>query len=145
MPSSDQIDWTSIPSEERTRVAIAIAHGACTRPPNGVRMQTRQSPISSRKRSTTIVRSDGTAPVAFWVADLFIDYVGYQWLPRALSAWFARLLSLAKSCKVTLADVSANKATATLLWYTSRRGPVSAKVMAAKAPAWCCDRSAPDC
>ena len=42
----------------------AIAQGACTRPPNGVRTQTRQSPISSRKRSTTIERSDGTTPVA---------------------------------------------------------------------------------
>ena len=39
---------------------IAIAHGACTRPPNGERMHTRQSPISSRKRSTTIVLSVGT-------------------------------------------------------------------------------------
>ena len=52
------------PSASRRRAAIAIAHGACTRPPNGVRMQTRQSPISSRNRSTTIVRSEGTAPVA---------------------------------------------------------------------------------
>ena len=64
MPSSDQIDWASSPSESRSRAAAAIAHGACTRAPNGVRMQTRQSPISSRKRSTTTVRSDGIAPVA---------------------------------------------------------------------------------
>ena len=32
--------------------------------PNGERTQTRQSPSSSRKRSTTIVRSSGTAPAA---------------------------------------------------------------------------------
>ena len=64
MPSSDQIDCASSPSESRSRAAAAIAHGACTRAPNGVRMQTRQSPISSRKRSTTIVRSVGMAPVA---------------------------------------------------------------------------------
>ena len=64
IPSSDQIDCASTPSDSRSRAAIAIAHGACTRLPNGVRMQTRQSPISSRNRSTTIVRSDGTAPVA---------------------------------------------------------------------------------
>ncbi len=64
MPSSDQIDCTSTPSDSRSRAATAIAHGACTRPPNGVRMQMRQSPISSRKRSTTTVRSDGTTPVA---------------------------------------------------------------------------------
>ena len=38
--------------------------GACTRWPNGDRMQMRQSPSSSRNRSTTIVRSSGTAPVA---------------------------------------------------------------------------------
>ena len=54
MPSSDQIDCASIPRESRSRAPTAIAHGACTRAPNGVRMQTRQSPISSRKRSTTI-------------------------------------------------------------------------------------------
>ena len=64
IPSSDQIAWLSSPSASRKRAWIAIAHGACTRAPNGVRMQIRQSPISSRKRSTTTVRSDGTAPVA---------------------------------------------------------------------------------
>ncbi len=64
MPSSDQIDCTSTPSESRSRAPTAIAHGACTRAPNGVRMQMRQSPISSRNRSTTTARSDGTTPVA---------------------------------------------------------------------------------
>ena len=43
---------------------MAIAHGACTGVPNGLSTHTRQSPISSRKRSTTIVRSSGTTPVA---------------------------------------------------------------------------------
>ena len=62
IPSSDQIDCTSSPSASRSRAPSAIAHGACTRAPNGVRMHRRQSPISSRKRSTTIVRSDGTTP-----------------------------------------------------------------------------------
>src|ERR687895_639178 len=64
IPSSDQSADTSSPSESRIRAPRASAQGACTRPPNGVRMQTRQSPISSRKRSTTTVRSEGTAPVA---------------------------------------------------------------------------------
>ena len=64
IPSSDQIDCASSPSESRSRAVSAIPQGACTRPPNGVRMQTRQSPISSRKRSTTIARSEGTTPVA---------------------------------------------------------------------------------
>ncbi len=52
----------SRPSASRRRAPSAIAQGACTRAPKGVRMHTRQSPISSRKRSTTIVRSDGTTP-----------------------------------------------------------------------------------
>ncbi len=43
---------------------MAIAHGAWTGVPNGLSTQMRQSPISSRKRSTTIVRSSGTTPVA---------------------------------------------------------------------------------
>ena len=64
IPSSDQSDCTSRSSESRSRARSAIAQGACTRPPNGERMHTRQSPISSRKRSTTTVVSDGTTPVA---------------------------------------------------------------------------------
>ena len=46
------------------RRSMAIAHGAWTGVPNGLSTQMRQSPISSRKRSTTIVRSSGTTPVA---------------------------------------------------------------------------------
>ena len=72
---------------ERRRAAArasAIAHGACTRAPNGVRMQTRQSPISSRKRSTTTVRSDGTAPVA---ACLLAQVREQVRAPRARRAW----------------------------------------------------------
>ena len=46
------------------RRSIAIAQGAWTGVPNGLSRHTRQSPISSRKRSTTIVRSSGTTPVA---------------------------------------------------------------------------------
>ena len=48
----------------RSLAPIASAHGAWTFPPKGLRRHTRQSPISSRYRSTTIVRSSGTAPVA---------------------------------------------------------------------------------
>ena len=80
IPSSDQSDCASSPSASRSRIPIAIAHGACTRAPNGVSRQTRQSPISSRKRSTTTVRSDGTAPVAFC------------WSPRNVSRFSRRLL-----------------------------------------------------
>ena len=44
--------------------ATAIAHGAWIRPPRGERTQTRQSPSSSRTRSTRIVEASGTARVA---------------------------------------------------------------------------------
>jgi hypothetical protein len=63
MPSSDQIDCTSTPWRSRIRDSMAIDHGAWTRPPKGVRRATRQSPSSSWKRSITIVRSVGSAPV----------------------------------------------------------------------------------
>src|SRR6201999_3348780 len=43
---------------------MARAHGACTRSPYGECSTTRQSPSSSRNRSTTSVRSSGTCPVA---------------------------------------------------------------------------------
>ena len=46
------------------RAESASPHAAWTRPPNGDSTHTRQSPISSRKRSITIVRSLGTTRVA---------------------------------------------------------------------------------
>ncbi len=64
MPSSPHIDSTGMSNRSISRRSIAIAHGACTGVPNGLRMQMRQSPISSWNRSTTTVRSSGTAPVA---------------------------------------------------------------------------------
>ena len=64
MPSSAHVASTSMPSASLIRSSIAIAQGACTRPPNGDSTHTRQSPISSRNRSITIVRSSGTTPVA---------------------------------------------------------------------------------
>ena len=64
MPSSVYIVWTSRPSRSRTRASMAWAHGAWTCAPNGEWMHTRQSPSSSRKRSTTMVRSSGSTPVA---------------------------------------------------------------------------------
>ena len=64
IPSSDQMLATSAPSRSRRRASIAIAQGAWTRPPNGVRSTSRQSPSSSRKRSTTTRRSVGRAPAA---------------------------------------------------------------------------------
>ncbi len=44
--------------------AAAMDHGALTRAPNGDSTAIRQSPISSRNRSATTVRSLGTVPVA---------------------------------------------------------------------------------
>ena len=64
MPSSDQIVWTSSPSRSWSLASSAIVHGAWTRPPNGVSTTSRQSPSSSRNRSTTIRRSVGRTPVA---------------------------------------------------------------------------------
>ena len=64
IPSSDQIASDSRPSSSRIRALSASAHAAWTRPPYGESTQTRQSPISSRKRSMTIVRSLGTTRVA---------------------------------------------------------------------------------
>ena len=63
MPSSLHIVSTGMSKRSISRRSMAIAHGACTGVPNGLRMHTRQSPISSRKRSTTMVRSSGTTPV----------------------------------------------------------------------------------
>ena len=64
MPSSVQSARAAMPRRSCSRASSASASGAWTLPPNGVWMQTRQSPTSSRKRSTTMVRSSGTAPVA---------------------------------------------------------------------------------
>jgi hypothetical protein len=55
IPSSDQMTSTSVPNRSRSVWVTAIAHGACTRAPSGESTTTLQSPISSRKRSTTIV------------------------------------------------------------------------------------------
>ena len=59
IPSSDQIVWTSIPRRSRSRASIASDHGAWTRPPNGDSSVSRQSPSSSRNRSTTMRLSVG--------------------------------------------------------------------------------------
>ena len=64
MPSSDQIASDSNPNSSRIRADSARPQAACTRPPNGDSTHRRQSPISSRNRSITIVRSEGTTRVA---------------------------------------------------------------------------------
>ena len=64
IPSSDQIASDSSPCSSRMRADSASAQAECTRPPKGESTHRRQSPISSRKRSTTIVRSLGTTRVA---------------------------------------------------------------------------------
>ena len=64
IPSSDQIASDSRPNSSRIRALSASAQAAWTRPPNGLSTHSRQSPISSRKRSTTIARSDGITRVA---------------------------------------------------------------------------------
>ena len=64
MPSSDQIASASRPKRSRMRAESASPHAAWTRPPKGESTHRRQSPISSRKRSSTIVRSLGSTRVA---------------------------------------------------------------------------------
>ena len=64
MPSSDQMASDSSPNSSRMRADRASAQAECTRPPKGDSTHRRQSPISSRKRSITIVRSLGTTRVA---------------------------------------------------------------------------------
>ena len=64
IPSSLHSTCAPGPNRSSIRASIAIDQGAWTREPNGDSTHIRQSPISSRKRSTTTVRSSGTAPVA---------------------------------------------------------------------------------
>lgn len=64
MPSSACITWASMPYRSARRALSASAHGAWTCAPNGECTTTRQSPSSSRKRSTRMVRSSGTWPQA---------------------------------------------------------------------------------
>ena len=64
MPSSDQMASDSSPYSSRIRALSASPQAAWTRPPYGDSTHSRQSPISSRKRSITIVRSLGTTRVA---------------------------------------------------------------------------------
>ena len=94
IPSSDQIEPTSSPSDSRSRAASASDHGAWTRAPNGVSTHSRQSPISSRKRSTTIDRSEGTTPVA---ASCSRRYVTRFRAASSSSEWSARSRSVARS------------------------------------------------
>ena len=54
MPSSECMTWASTPYRSRSRAAMASAQGAWTWAPKGEWTATRQSPSSSRNRSTTI-------------------------------------------------------------------------------------------
>ena len=64
MPSSACMTCASMPMASRMRAPMTRAQGAWTLAPNGVCTTTRQSPSSSRNRSTTIVVSLGTTEVA---------------------------------------------------------------------------------
>ena len=64
MPSSDTTGTASNPWAAASRARTASAHGQCTRAPNGEWSTMRQSPTSSRNRSTTSVVSLGRCPVA---------------------------------------------------------------------------------
>ena len=92
MPSSVHITCASISNWSRSRASIAMAHGACTRDPKGDRMQSRQSPSSSRKRSTTICLSVGTSPplASRWSA----TYSRRLTMPRSSRPQSSRSVSL---------------------------------------------------
>ncbi len=64
MPSSACMTCASMPYRSVSRAPRARAQGAWTWAPKGEWTTTRQSPSSSRKRSTTMVRSSGTWPQA---------------------------------------------------------------------------------
>ena len=58
-----------------------------------------------------------------------------QCRPCARSTSVAIADSFARSSAERLADVSASTATATLVWYTTTRGPLNASTMQTNAPA----------
>ncbi len=64
---------------------MAIAQGACTLAPNGERITTRQSPISSRKRWTTMVWSDGRIWVDSRLFLQIVDEVGGRPLTKVVT------------------------------------------------------------
>ena len=63
-PSSVAMMFASTPKVSRILADASRAHGAVTRAPHGACTTIRQSPISSRKRSTSTRRSVGSTPVA---------------------------------------------------------------------------------
>ena len=64
IPSSLATAFASTPNRSCTRAPAASAHGACTRMPYGECSTMRQSPSSSRNRSTTRFVASGTMRVA---------------------------------------------------------------------------------
>ena len=69
MPSSLATAEPSTPSRSRMRAFTASAQGPCTCMPYGECRMIRQSPTSSRERSTVRVRSVGSVPVASFCSD----------------------------------------------------------------------------
>ena len=64
MPSSEATAWPSTPYRSRSRALMASAQGAWTGTPYGECSTSRQSPSSSRNRSTSSVESLGRTLVA---------------------------------------------------------------------------------
>ena len=81
IPSSLATADPSTPSRSRIRAFTASAHGAWTGMPYGECRMSRQSPTSSRPRSTVRVRSVGSVPVASRCSARYA-----RRLPRALAS-----------------------------------------------------------
>ena len=112
MPSSPHMLSTGMSKRSISRRSMAIAHGACTGVPNGERMHTRQSPISSRNRSTTTVRSSGTTPVACACSS---RYSSTLFAANASSEW----------CSVSRASASPDGMPRTSRWNAPSARPSS--------------------
>ncbi len=118
MPSLVHIVSTSSPSWSRTRAVRAIDQGACTRPPSGERMQTRQSPSSSRVRSTTSVRSSGTSPVARACSSRYWRRFSAAWS----SSWCPRTSRDTAAARGDLAELADQPADELTRLQRTRRG-----------------------
>ncbi len=117
MPSSACMTWASMPYRSARRAPRARAQGAWTWAPKGEWTTTRQSPSSSRKRSTTIVRSSGTWPQA-----------------SRCSSRYDSTLSAAQASRPAVSSLS--RASSLGSEPTSRRNAPTARPSSSGRPSW---------
>ncbi len=117
IPSSACMTCASMPYFSARRAPRASAQGACTWAPNGEWTTTRQSPSSSRNRSTTMVRSSGTWPQA-----------------SRCSARYARTFSAAQASRPAASRRS--RASSSGSPPSSRRNAPTARPSSSGRPSW---------